>query len=178
MIDQTWAWLGGAEPLGKGGLELLKGFSPQASTTLALGNEERGRDGFRRTHRQAGQAHRAGQNRGEAVTWYSDIALESLAGADEPEARAFVARELAGIDDDTARSRGLRLTLETYFAAGQNAARTGTTLGVHEQTVAQRLRAVEERTGRAVATRRVELETALRLRRYLDPERARGDSAV
>ena len=40
-------------------------------------------------------------------------------------------------------------------------------LGVHEQTVAARLRAVEERTGRSVAARRAELETALRLREYL-----------
>jgi hypothetical protein len=36
-------------------------------------------------------------------------------------------------------------------------------------TVARRLRAVEERIGRSVATRRAELETALRLRDYLAP---------
>lgn len=178
VIDQTWAWLGGAGPLGEGGLEALRSFSPPERTTFAFGSEELGREGFRRTHRQAGQAHRAGGTREDVVTLYSDIALEALAGADEPEARAFVAHELAGIDDETARSRGLRQTLQTYFAAGQNAARTAVTLGVHEQTVAQRLRAVEERTGRAVTTRRVELETALRLRRYLGPERPRDASAV
>jgi len=178
VIDQTWAWLGGAGPLGRAGLEALGSFSPQEGTTLALGNEERGREGFRRTHRQAGQAHRAGRVLESSVTLYSDIALEALAGTDEPEARAFVTRELAGIDDDTARSRALRQTLEAYFAAGQNAARTAATLGVHEQTVAQRLRAVEERTSRPVPTRRVELETALRLRRYLGPVRPRPDSAA
>lgn len=56
-----------------------------------------------------------------------------------------------------------RQTLRAWFAVGHNAA----ALGVHEQTVAQRLRAVEERTGRPVASRRAELETALRLRDLL-----------
>lgn len=76
-------------------------------------------------------------------------------------------RELAGIAGADTRSRRLRETLRAYFSAGQNAALTAKRLGIHEQTVAQRLGAVEERTGRAVASRRAELETALRIEDYL-----------
>jgi DNA-binding PucR family transcriptional regulator len=101
------------------------------------------------------------------VTHYGEVALEALAAGDPDEARAFVVRELRGLEGDDARARRLRETLRAWFAAGQNAAATAAALGVHEQTVAARLRAVEERTGAPPAARRAELETALRLREYL-----------
>jgi PucR-like helix-turn-helix protein/diguanylate cyclase with GGDEF domain len=162
-----WAWLGGARPLG-GALEArLAGWSPPAGTAVALGAEASGRAGFRATHRQAGAAHRAGRVRGAGLTVFDDVALEALGAADPETARAFVARELAGLDGDDGRSAALRATLRAWFAHGHNAAATAAALGVHEQTVAQRLRAVQERTGRPPAARRAELETALRLRHYL-----------
>ena len=104
---------------------------------------------------------------GRPITHYAEVALESLAAVDEDAAAAFVARELAGLDGDDVRSTRLRQTLRAWFAAGHNAAAAAAALGVHEQTVAQRLRTVEERTGRPVAARRAELETALRLRDLL-----------
>ena len=78
----------------------------------------------------------------------------------------LLARELSGLDADDIRSGRLRQTLREW-RPGQNAAAAAAALGVHEQTVAQRLRTVEERTGRPVAARRAELETALRLRDLL-----------
>jgi hypothetical protein len=162
-----WAWLGGRHPLGDALRAPLARWAPPPGTSVALGAEAAGRDGFRATHRQAGAAHRAGQVRGAALTSYDDVALEALGANDPDEARAFVARELAGLDADDARSRARRDTLRTWFAHGQNAAATAAALDVHEQTVAQRLRAVQARTGRAPAARRAELEVALRLREYL-----------
>ena len=79
----------------------------------------------------------------------------------------LVARELHGLDGGDHRSERLRQTLRAWFAAGHNATAAAAALGVHEQTVAQRLRTVEERTGHPVAARRAELETALRLRDLL-----------
>jgi len=52
--------------------------------------------------------------------------------------------------------------------ASPTAASAAATLGVHQQTVANRLRAAEERLGHSVGSRRVELEIALRLRAALD----------
>lgn len=166
--EQTWwGWLGGPRPLEPQARARLRRTRPPAGAALAVGEEAHGRDGFRRTHQQAGFAHRAGIAGRAPVTRYEDVALEALASRDEAHARAFAAAELAGIDGADRRSERLRETLRAYFASGHNAAATATSLGVHEQTVAQRLRAVEERTGRTVATRRAELETALRLRAYL-----------
>ncbi|HLQ47495.1 MAG TPA: helix-turn-helix domain-containing protein, partial [Candidatus Dormibacteraeota bacterium] len=82
---------------------------------------------------------------------------------DEARARAFVSRELRGIDGDDPRSRRLRRTLRAYFASAQNGSAAAALLGVHEHTVAYRLRTIEDRLGRPVAARRAELETALRL---------------
>jgi hypothetical protein len=167
VIDETWwAWLGSTEPLDDRTSNALGCFQPPPDTRLALGAEGSGIEGFRRTHRQAVTAQRAALGSAAPITRYEDIALEALAAKDEDEARDFIRRELRDLDDDDPRSRRLRETLRAYFRAGQNAAATAATLGLHEQTVAQRLRAVEERIGRPVPARRAELETALRLRRY------------
>ncbi len=165
--DNTfWAWLGGS-PLDGGARRTLARLQPTGGARMAFGEPELGPDGFRVSHQQSLRAEHSGRRSGAPVTRYADIALEALAATDEGAARAFVARELSGLDGDEPRSVRLRETLRAYFAAGQNAAATAAALEVHEQTVAQRLRAVEERTGRAVASRRAELETALRLRDYL-----------
>lgn len=165
--DVWWAWLGGSEPVSTRLRDVLACWRPPPGAWLALGREGWGPDGFRRTHADASVAHRVGRADGRAVTGFDDVALEALAAADEERARRFVAEELRGLEDDGERSRRLRETLRAWFAAGQNASATAAALGVHEQTVAQRLRSVEERTGRPVTQRRAELETALRLRRYL-----------
>jgi hypothetical protein len=175
VIDETWwAWLGSSHALDDRSFNALGHFEPPPETRLALGAEGSGIEGFRRTHRQAVTAQRAALDTGAPVTRYEDIALEALAAQDEDEAREFIRRELRGLDGDDLRSRRLRETLRAYFSAGQNAAATAAALGLHEQTVAQRLRAVEERIGRPVPSRRAELETALRLRRYLSSRSGSG----
>ena len=162
-----WAWLGGARPLDDAARAALRRWSPEDGVTLALGGETAGREGFRETHREAAAALVAGQRTGAPVTHFADIALEALATRDEAAAHAFARRELTGLDGADHRSRQLRATLRAWFAAGQNAAAAAGALGIHEQTVAQRLRSVEERIGRPAAARRAELETALRVRHYL-----------
>jgi hypothetical protein len=167
--DTWWAWLGARAPAGAAdavGRALARLRLP-GGVRLAVGTPGLGAEGFRRTHRQATAAQHAALRCDAPVVRFEDVALESLATADPRAAREFVALELAGIDADDKRCARLRETLSAWFACGQNAAATAARLGVHEQTVAQRLRAVEERTGRPVATRRAELETALRLRDWL-----------
>ncbi|MDX6697886.1 MAG: hypothetical protein QOE65_1283 [Solirubrobacteraceae bacterium] len=162
-----WGWLGGARPLDARARRALARFEPPRAARLALGVEAAGRDGFRRTHADARVAQRGAWKADRRVTFFDAVALEALAGADEPAAQRFVERELRGVDGNDARSRRLRDTLSAYFSHGSNAAATAKALGVHEQTVAHRLTAVERSTGRPVVERRAELETALRLRRYL-----------
>lgn len=167
-IEGTWwGWLGADRPLSTAAESQLRRHRPTAGTNLAMGTEAQGLAGFRSTHKEALGARRGARGKPGPLTHYDDVALEVLAAHDSSAARLFVARELRGLDGDDARAGRLRETLDAYFRAGHNAAATAAGLGVHEQTVAARLRAVEERTGHAVAQRRAELEVALRLRRLL-----------
>jgi DNA-binding PucR family transcriptional regulator len=77
----------------------------------------------------------------------------------------------------SSRSETLRATLAAYFGSGQNAASAAALLGVHERTIANRLRAIEAQAGRPVATRRAELEMALRLRDLLATPASRAARA-
>jgi len=86
-------------------------------------------------------AHGAANSSDAGVTLFDDVVVEALASHSENEARRFVARELGGIDGADRRARVLRDTLRVYFALGLIAAATGKALGIHEQTVAQRLHA-------------------------------------
>jgi hypothetical protein len=163
-----WAWVSGVRPLGRREQRTLAEFElPEGG--LAIGTEAEGLDGFRSTHRQASRARGLAAFRGERLVRYEEVAVEALASENREDACAFVARELRGIDDDTATSRTLRATLRAYFAADHNAASAAAALGVHQQTVANRLRAAEERLGQvSIAKRHVELEVALRLRSCLE----------
>jgi hypothetical protein len=162
-----WAWISGTRPLDAAAEHRLAGFRPAAGR-LALGLEGFGEAGFRAGHRQAQRARRFAPQPGPALVRYEEVVVEALACENEDDARAFVAHELRGIEDDSSVSRRIRETLAAYFAAEYNAASAAATLGVHQQTVANRLRAAEERLGgRPIAARRVELEMALRLRGVL-----------
>ena len=157
--ETSWAWIGRVRPF-----RVPERISVPEGTTLSIGDPASGTEGFRSSHRQARDAHRvAVHGREQAVIRYDDVALESLVAGDEARSRAFVSRELRGIDGDDPRSRRLRRTLRAYFASAQNASAAAVLLGVHEHTVSYRLRTIEERLGRPVTARRAELETALRL---------------
>jgi len=155
-----WAWVSGVRPLDPTEGRALRAFTPSAER-IALGFEGFGEAGFCASHRQASRARRFAPPAVPPVVLYEDFVVQSLACENEQEARAFIARELSGIDDESPTSKRLRETLVAYFEAEYNATATGAMLGIHHQTVAQRLRTAEERLGR------VELDVALRLRAIL-----------
>ena len=159
-----FGWASGATPFGATEERTLSSFAPSLGQ-LALGLEAAGSAGFVLTNRQARRAGWVAWSTDEPVTHFRDVALEALAVEDEESARAFVSVELHGFADDSARSERLRETLLAYFRADQNAAAAASSLGVHEQTIANRIKAVEERLGSRVGARRGELELALRLHR-------------
>jgi hypothetical protein len=134
-----------------------------AETWLAIGEPGQGAPGFRSSHQQAQDALAVGRRRRQSATRYHDVALEALATADLDQARAFVARELRSLAANDQRAETLRATLSAYFSASQRASSAAAVLGVHERTIGNRLRAVEDIIGRPVQTRRAELELALRI---------------
>jgi hypothetical protein len=157
--DLHWAWLGGRSPLEHGALEQVARFDPVAACNLCVGDPGPGPEGFRRSHRQAGDAYLIAHRRPRPVTVYADVALEALALRDVAVARDFAASLLQRLGSD----KKLHHTLRCYFACSQNASATAAALGVHEQTVARRLKAAEARLGRPLNSRRAELELALRI---------------
>ena len=164
MEGTKFGWASGGTPLGAAEDRMVSSFKPSHGQ-LALGLEAAGADGFVLTNRQSRRAGWVAWSTEDPVTRFRDVALEALAVEDEDSARAFVAAEIRGFDGHSARSQRLRETLLAYFSADQNAAAAAASLGVHQQTVANRIKAVEELLGSTVGARRGELELALRLHR-------------
>jgi len=164
-----WGWISGSRPLTRHEQEELRRFDPGPEVRIAFGLEGFGEAGLRSTHHQALRAQWV-TPAGPAVIHYRDVAIEALATEAERDARAFVSHELRGIDDSSAASQRLRETLAAYFGAELNAASAGAALGVHHQTVTNRLRVIEERLGHPLGTRHLELALALRLRACLARE--------
>jgi hypothetical protein len=164
MEGMPFGWASGGAPLSPTEERALSSFRPSLGQ-LAVGLEASGAAGFVLTNRQARRAGWVAWSTAEPVTRFRDVAVEALAVEDEESARAFVSAELHGFADDSARAEKLRETLLAYFRADHNAAAAASSLGVHEQTIANRIRAVEEELGTSVGARRAELELALRLHR-------------
>jgi hypothetical protein len=169
LRDNWWGWLSGIRPLDADQRARLRRFQPPPGIRVAFGLEGFGEAGFRASNHQALRAQWVAPP-GPAVIHYEDVAVETLATEAEGDARAFVAHELRGIDDPSAASARLRETLAAYFAAELNAASAAAALGVHHQTVTNRLRVIEERIGRPPGSRHLELAVALRLRATLSGE--------
>jgi hypothetical protein len=158
-----WGWISGARPLDGSAERLLRGFEAKGpGVRIAFGLEGFGEPGFRATNHQAMRAQWVAPA-GAAVIHYEDVAVEALATEVQNDARAFVRCELGGIDDTSIASARLRETLDAYLAAELNAASAAAALGVHHQTVANRLRTIEDRLGHPVGPRHLELAMALRL---------------
>ena len=103
---------------------------------------------------------------------FGSIALDSLMTHDLDEARRFVLAEIGPLMDDSDASRRLAATLEVFLQEESSFVRAARRLGIHENTVAYRVRRAEELLGRRAAERQLELRTALRLSRFV-----RGDAA-
>jgi hypothetical protein len=164
------AWAGAPEPFDI----VVAGLA--GAPRVAFGSGAAGVAGFRASHREAMQARRVarlGAHRGGTVTRYADVALTAVASADLRLARDFVVRELgplAAPDDDMAR---LAATLRVYLEEHASPRRTAQRLGVHENTVKNRIRTVRELLGHPPEERVAELLVALRLARA-----TRGDGAA
>jgi PucR-like helix-turn-helix protein/diguanylate cyclase with GGDEF domain len=160
----VWAWAGSHDAV------TLPVAGMAGPTRVAIGSSAAGLEGFRTSHRQAMQARRVSQltgRRAGTVTRYEDIALTALASVDLDLAREFVTRELgplAAQDDDTVR---LAATLRVYLEEQASPRRTAQRLGVHENTVKNRVRTVREMLGHPPEQRPAELLVALRLARLV-----------
>jgi len=133
---------------------------------LAVGTPAAGLEGFRHSHDDAMAAQRVARlsgRRAGSVVRYGATAVAALASADLDRARRFVAAELGTLVAPDDEARRLAATLRIYLEEGLSPRRTARRLGVHENTVGNRLRTIETRLGHPVQPRLTELLVALRL---------------
>ena len=158
----TWAWLGGRIPFEMD--ELLRALRAEELPADALALGEPGEDlaGWRFSHRQAKAALPVALCGSEPVVRYADVALIAALLQDELLATSLCRLYLAPLLEERDGGASLRGALRAYFSADRNVSSAAAKLGVSRQTIATRLRAVEERLGRSLKTCAADCEAALR----------------
>jgi DNA-binding PucR family transcriptional regulator len=164
-----WAWLGAAEARRLAGVSEFK--TPPAGVAIAAGSVAHGLEGFVESHRQAGEARRVSmlaQRPKPGIVHYKSISLVATLCADFAAAQRFLAAELGELSGADESARRLRTTLRTFLETGGSHARAARVLGIHQKTVAYRVRRAEEILGFSVGDRRATLEAALMLSAFLE----------
>ncbi|MFC9664610.1 PucR family transcriptional regulator [Nocardia sp. NPDC127606] len=140
--------------------------SESNSVHIAVGSPYPGAAGFRTSHLEALRTRRVIELSGRvapSITQFSDVALVDAISRDLDGARAFVAAQLGALARDDAKERGERGALLAVLDAQGSLATAARTLGIHRNTVLQRVRRAEERMGRPATVKIVELHAALRV---------------
>lgn len=116
---------------------------------IAFGAPGMGVAGFRTSHDEARRARRVARllRRGAAVTRYEDVAIADLLTRDVEAAKRVARATLGPLAAGDDASRRLLATLRVFIEEGQSFARAGRRLGVHQNTVAYRVRRAIELTG-------------------------------
>jgi PucR C-terminal helix-turn-helix domain/GGDEF-like domain len=136
------------------GVGVMAGWAPAGTVDpaaapgaeVALGTPGRGVAGFRRSHREAMEARRVARALGlRGPVRYPDVALLALLTQDLEQARDFARRTLGPLADDDAAARRLAETLQVFLEEQGSPRRAGRRLGVHENTVAKRMRTIDRR---------------------------------
>jgi DNA-binding PucR family transcriptional regulator len=135
---------------------------------IALGERGQGLAGFRRSHEEAvmaRQVHQLRQPTPRSCVRFGDVALDALLMQNPGEARRFVRTQLGSLAADSDAAARLRATVAVFLQENASFVHAARRLGIHENTVAYRVRRAEEMLGRELKDNQVELQTALRLAR-------------
>ncbi|MGW6901572.1 PucR family transcriptional regulator [Streptomyces sp. NPDC054919] len=149
-------------------LEAIRKTLDEFGVQAAIGNPHVGLPGFRRTYLQANQTEglRTVLHDAQSVLCCRDLALEVVLLQDPSNAAAFAIEELGQLAETSSRAETIRKTLYVLLSSGSRTA-TASELGVHENTVRQRLHFVMEVLGPDYSNRRSELLAALKICRAL-----------
>ena len=157
-----WAWLGGRKRLDAIAVERELSEVWRSEIPIAIGEPARHLEGWRLTHRQAVAALPVAQRTPGSATHYADVALLASVLKDDLLASSLKQLYLEPLEKERDGGAAARETLRAYFTADRNISSAAATLGVNRNTVASRLRLVEDRIGRPLGTC-AGIETALRL---------------
>jgi DNA-binding PucR family transcriptional regulator len=167
-----WAWLGRDSDVPRELIDSLAAVPNTDGVSIALGAPGQGLTGFRRTHRDAADTAKvaiAGRRRPGAVTAFHAVELAALFAADSERTRRFVHERLGALAADDDETHRLRATLMLYLEENGSRVATAKRIGVHPNTVANRIRTCREMLGRDVGQDQVPLLVALNLAATLGP---------
>jgi PucR C-terminal helix-turn-helix domain len=121
------------------------GAASGSGAVVALGLPAPGADGFRLSHAQALEAQRVARTFGAGLGFvrYDQVARLALLTQDPEQARDFASRVLGPLAAQDKHMRRLAETLFVVLEEQGSPRRAGRRLGVHENTVAKRMRAIE-----------------------------------
>ncbi len=165
-------------PVSDDELQAARGALAGTGVRVAVGTSSDGVPGFRTSHDEARRARRVARllRRSSPVVRYSDVAVIDLLTRDPEAARVVAAATLGplGADDDAARR--LLATLRVFLQEGQSYARTARRLGLHENTIAYRVRRAVEMSGQPSVESHA-LRAAVELAPLLDSREPPDDQA-
>ena len=171
-VQALWGWVSTtvAPEVARDELATLTDQIPKM-VRISIGTPAEGPGGFRDSHAQAQRGRRIIElaDRGAPVTSYAELALVDTMSCDLDLARAFVAAELGALAVDGRREGDERRALLAVLDAQGGLAAAAEELGVHRNTVLQRMRRAEDRRGSPATVRLAELHAALRLVDVLGP---------
>lgn len=167
---RTWlVWLGRPVPFTPRHLSALRKALTTSRLLVTVSDPHAGITGLRATRDQvlgAARVQRALGTAGHRCLFTSEVRLETMMLGDETRARNFVAAELGRLGSADAAAVRLRETLLTWLTTGSHTA-AAVILGVHENTVRNRIRQAERLLDMPLRPPRTELQVALRLERVL-----------
>jgi PucR C-terminal helix-turn-helix domain/GGDEF-like domain len=168
MLERTGApthlWLGLRTPISPAIRSAVESRTAATGRRIAFGEVMPGLAGFRESASSASDAARvqALLDNAPQVIWAQDVLIEILALGTPDAARALVRTMLGTVLDRELLTSRVRETLEAWLTSGSYVG-AAATLGVHEQTVRQRLHQLEDVLGHSLHERRTDLHVALRL---------------
>lgn len=158
-----WAWLGGREPLEPGRVSPVFSSSRVEGLTIALGEPAEGLAGWCLTHRQASAALPIARHGKNGAACYGEVSVLATILQDELLVTSLRGLYLKPLEAERDGGAALRETLRAYFAAERNVSSASALLSVSRNTVASRLRTVEQRLGKSLRICGTDLEIALSL---------------
>jgi sugar diacid utilization regulator len=144
-------------------LHLLAAKRMPSDGCLALGEPHQGLPGWRLSHDQAAAALGVGLRRGDRIVRYGEVPMQASLLQDRVLSASLRQRYLVPLEEAQDGGQKDRETLHAYFSRERNVKATATALGIARQTVAYRLRTIEERLGSHLPACAHELEAALTL---------------
>ncbi|MEV0058094.1 helix-turn-helix domain-containing protein, partial [Saccharopolyspora shandongensis] len=147
----------------------LAAVSLPRTIRLTLGTPRRGIRGFHHTHREALSCVDLTALHTPAPTRFPDVAVTVLATQDQEMAARFVDDHLGALRSHEDGERLIK-TLRHYMDAHASPTRCGQRLGIHPNTVTQRVQRAETILGRHLDPASLALRLALDLERTMESE--------